>query len=175
MQLPEKRQQALKTSNTRLNIWWKTLGVNLTRFKHFKSEFKIRKIFEQFNNLKTRIFKSQSQKPNKPAPTDTSSLLAVSDSMFDLVIDWTPIVTGRSWNINSCISSWNFCPPNSPLSSNEIKFCVGFVHSNHEPRGDSMICKISWAADPSWFGTVWFRSGMVPCCHINYQKSGEFM
>ena len=48
-QLSEKRQQALKTSNTRLNIWWKPLGVNLTRFKHFKSEFEIRKIFEQFN------------------------------------------------------------------------------------------------------------------------------
>ena len=43
------------------------------------------------------------------------------------------------------------------------------------PRGDSMIFKISWAADPSRSGTVWFRSGMVPSCHINYQKFGEFM
>ena len=38
-----------------------------------------------------------------------------------------------------------------------------------------MIFKISWAADPSRSGTVWFRSGMVPSCHINYQKFGEFM
>ena len=38
-----------------------------------------------------------------------------------------------------------------------------------------MIFKISWAADPSRSGTVWFRLGMVPSCHINYQKFGEFM
>ena len=38
-----------------------------------------------------------------------------------------------------------------------------------------MIFKISWAADPSRSGTVWFRSGMVPSCHINYPKFGEFM
>ena len=38
-----------------------------------------------------------------------------------------------------------------------------------------MIFKISWAADPSRSGTVWFRSGMVPSCRINYQKFGEFM
>ena len=43
------------------------------------------------------------------------------------------------------------------------------------PRGDSMIFKISWAADLSRSETVWFRSGMVPSCHINYQKFGEFM
>ena len=42
-------------------------------------------------------------------------------------------------------------------------------------RGDSMIFKISWTADPNRSGTVWFRSGMVPTCHINYQKFGEFM
>ena len=40
-------------------------------------------------------------------------------------------------------------------------------------RGDSMFFKISWAADPSRSGTVWFRSGMVPSCHINYQTFGE--
>ena len=33
-----------------------------------------------------------------------------------------------------------------------------------------MIFKISWAADPSRSETVWFRSGMVPSCHMNYQK-----
>ena len=38
-----------------------------------------------------------------------------------------------------------------------------------------MIFKISWAADPSRSGTVLSRSGMVPSCHINYQKFGEFM
>ena len=38
-----------------------------------------------------------------------------------------------------------------------------------------MIFKISWAADLSRSGTVWFRSGMVPSCHINYQKFGEFI
>ena len=38
-----------------------------------------------------------------------------------------------------------------------------------------MIFKISWAADLSRSGTVWLRSGMVPSCHINYQKFGEFM
>ena len=37
-----------------------------------------------------------------------------------------------------------------------------------------MIFKISWAADHSLSGTV-FRSEMVPSCHINYQKFGEFM
>ena len=42
-------------------------------------------------------------------------------------------------------------------------------------RGDSMIFTISWAADPGRSRTVWFRSGMVPSCHINYQKFGEFM
>ena len=42
-------------------------------------------------------------------------------------------------------------------------------------RGDSMIFKISWAADPSRSGTVRFQSGMGPSCHINYQKFGEFM
>ena len=41
--------------------------------------------------------------------------------------------------------------------------------------GDSMIFKISWAADLSRSGTVWFRSGMVPSCHINNQKFGVFM
>ena len=43
------------------------------------------------------------------------------------------------------------------------------------PRRDSMIFKISWAADSSRSGTVWFRSGMIPSCHINCQKFGEFM
>ena len=38
-----------------------------------------------------------------------------------------------------------------------------------------MIFRISWAADPRRSGTVWFRSGMVPSCHMNYQKFGEFM
>ena len=38
-----------------------------------------------------------------------------------------------------------------------------------------MIFKISWAADPGRSGTVWFWSGMVPSCRINYQKFGEFM
>ena len=38
-----------------------------------------------------------------------------------------------------------------------------------------MTFKISWAADTSRSGTVWFRSGMVPSCHINYQKFGESM
>ena len=38
-----------------------------------------------------------------------------------------------------------------------------------------MIFKISGAADPSRSGTVWFRSEMVPSCHINYQKFDEFM
>ena len=40
-----------------------------------------------------------------------------------------------------------------------------------------MIFKISWAADLSRSGTVWFRSGKVPSFHIpiNYQKFGEFM
>ena len=42
-------------------------------------------------------------------------------------------------------------------------------------RRDSMIFNISWAADPGRSGTVWVRSGMVPSCHINYQKFGEFM
>ena len=41
--------------------------------------------------------------------------------------------------------------------------------------GDSMIFEISWAADPSWSGTVWFRLGMVPICQRNYQKFGESM
>ena len=41
--------------------------------------------------------------------------------------------------------------------------------------GDSMIFKISWAADPSRSGTTWYLSGMVPSCHINYQKFDEFM
>ena len=36
-----------------------------------------------------------------------------------------------------------------------------------------MMFKISLAADPSRSGTV--RPGMVPCCHINCQKFGEFM
>ena len=36
--------------------------MNLTRFKHFKSEFKIRKIFEQFNILNnSNIEKSKSE------------------------------------------------------------------------------------------------------------------
>ena len=34
---------------------------------------------------------------------------------------------------------------------------------------------ISWAADPYRPGTVWFRSGMVLSCQINYQKFGESM
>ena len=38
-----------------------------------------------------------------------------------------------------------------------------------------MIFKISWAADPSQSGTMWFRLGMVPKCQINYQKFGESM
>ena len=38
-----------------------------------------------------------------------------------------------------------------------------------------MILQISWAVDLSRSGTVWFRSGMVPSCHINYQNFGEFM
>ena len=38
-----------------------------------------------------------------------------------------------------------------------------------------MIFKILWATDPSRSETVWFRSGMVPSCHMNYQKFGEFM
>ena len=38
-----------------------------------------------------------------------------------------------------------------------------------------MILKISWAADPSRSETVWFRSGMVPSGHIDYQKFDEFM
>ena len=38
-----------------------------------------------------------------------------------------------------------------------------------------MIFKISWAADPCQPGTVWFRSGMVPSCQINYQKFDESM
>ena len=37
-----------------------------------------------------------------------------------------------------------------------------------------MIFKISWSTDPSRSGTVWFRSGIVPSCHINDQKF-EFM
>ena len=41
--------------------------------------------------------------------------------------------------------------------------------------GDSMIFEISWAAGPSWSGTVWFRLGMVPICQRNYQKFGESM
>ena len=49
-----------------LNIWWKTLGVNLTRFKHFKSEFKIRKIFEQFNILKLEYWKVKVRSPVLP-------------------------------------------------------------------------------------------------------------
>ena len=36
-----------------------------------------------------------------------------------------------------------------------------------------MIFKISWAADLSRSETVWFRSGMVPSCHINCQKFGD--
>ena len=48
------------------------------------------------------------------------------------------------------------------------------VHGPYS-RGDSMIFKISWAVDLSRSGTVWFRSEMVPSCHINYQKFGEFM
>ena len=38
-----------------------------------------------------------------------------------------------------------------------------------------MIFKILWAAAPSRSGSVWIRSEMVPSCHINYQKFGEFM
>ena len=38
-----------------------------------------------------------------------------------------------------------------------------------------MIFKISWAADPSRSGSVWFRSGMVSSGHIDYQKFDEFM
>ena len=38
-----------------------------------------------------------------------------------------------------------------------------------------MIFKISWAVDLCRSGTVWFRSRMVPICHINYKKFGEFM
>ena len=34
---------------------------------------------------------------------------------------------------------------------------------------------ISWAAVPWRPGNVWFRSGMVLSCSINYQKFGEFM
>ena len=40
-------------------------------------------------------------------------------------------------------------------------------------RGDSMIFKISWATDPCWPGTVWFLSGMVPSCQINFQMFGK--
>ena len=38
-----------------------------------------------------------------------------------------------------------------------------------------MIFRISWAADRSRSETVWFWSGMVPSCHINNRKFGEFM
>ena len=40
---------------------------------------------------------------------------------------------------------------------------------------DSMILKISWTADSCRPGTVWFWSGMVLSCQINYQKFGESM
>ena len=40
---------------------------------------------------------------------------------------------------------------------------------------DSMILKISWAVDLCRSRNVWFQSGMVLCCQINYQKFGEFM
>ena len=38
-----------------------------------------------------------------------------------------------------------------------------------------MIFTISWAANPWRLGNMWFRSGMVLSCSINYQKFGEFM
>ena len=42
-------------------------------------------------------------------------------------------------------------------------------------RGDSMILKISWAADPCVPGFVRLRSRMVLSCKINYQKYDESM
>ena len=54
------------------------------------------------------------------------------------------------------------------------KFRHPHIHKNllSKTSGDSMI---SWAADPYRPGTVWFRSGMVLSCQINYQKFGESM
>ena len=41
--------------------------------------------------------------------------------------------------------------------------------------GDSMVFKISWAAERWRPGTVWFRSVMVLSRKINYQEFGEII
>ena len=64
---------------------------------------------------------------------------------------------------------WIVMPTNSFIS----KFSVELLIRKQYSRGDSMIFKISLAADPSRSGTGW--SGMVPSCHINYQMFDEFM
>jgi len=49
----------------------------------------------------------------------------------------------------------------------DTKDRMAFTRLTTQSRGDSMIFKNSWAADLSRSGTVCFRSGMVPICHIN--------
>ena len=73
-------------------------------------------------------------------------------------------------NVNDCIQFGGFFWKKIILGTSG-----SVIYEQKNRTHSEMIFKISWAADPSWSGIVWFRSGMVPSCHINYQKFGEFM
>ena len=61
------------------------------------------------------------------------------------------------------------------FSSKTVSESSQKVANKGQSRGDSMILKISWVADPSRSENVMSRSEMVHSCHINCQNFGEFI
>ena len=56
-----------------------------------------------------------------------------------------------------------------------LEFDLWFRVKTHQSRGDSMIFRVSRAAEPCRPRTMWLRQRTVPSCEIKCQKSGDSM